>query len=75
MTLLIPLPTADGLPASTTPATGPGAGAGAGVSAVETPPYPVRQDVNKMFRARCWAELNQGRLRHPPLVLANIYAP
>ena len=32
-------------------------------TAHETPPYPVRQDVNKMFRARCWAELNQGLVR------------
>ena len=42
------------------PASGTGAGIGAGAGAQEIPDHPVRQDVNKMFRARCWAELNQG---------------
>ena len=41
----------------------PGTGTGTTTAATDIPPYPVRQDVNKMFRARCWAELNQGLVR------------
>ena len=59
VTLMMPLP---GDPAiAQTSGTGTGIGAGAG--AQEIPDHPVRQDVNKMFRARCWAELNQGKGR------------